>query len=85
MEFLESPRILRLLSVNQIHFGRGLESENRILKAGSKLLKAFTSKDNKMTRKRRACMSSRVHAVYMMDAGSQPAQILLKMFVIVGW
>lgn len=84
MEFLKSPRILQLPSVNQIHFGRGLESENRILKAGSsKLLKVFTSKDSKRTRERRPCMSSRVHAVYLMGDGSQSTQILLKMSVIV--
>lgn len=42
-----------------------LASENRILKAGSKRLKVFKSKGNKMTRKRRPGMSSRVHTVYI--------------------
>lgn len=83
MEFLKSPRILRLPSVNQIHFGRGLESGNRILKAGSKLLKVFASKDSKLTRERQPCMSSHVHGVYMTGAGSQSTQSLLKMSVTV--
>lgn len=58
------PRILWLPSINQIHFRRGLASENRIVKAGSQLLTLFKSKDNKMTKKRRPCKSSQAHSAY---------------------